>query len=108
MRDTVLKVGITGYGIVGKRRHDVIKQNPDMYVAAVCDRKFNGHGKLDDGVSYYDNYKALLENEALDALIICMTNDIASEVTMAGFNSVPKTRSPLDVAENILMRHVCI
>jgi predicted dehydrogenase len=87
VRDTVLKVGITGYGIVGKRRHDVIKQNPDMYVAAVCDRKFNGHGKLDDGVSYYDNYKALLENEALDALIICMTNDIAPEVTMAGLNS---------------------
>ena len=87
MGDKVLKIGIAGYGIVGKRRHDVIKQNPAMHVAAVCDRKFNGQGKLDDGVSYYDNYKALLENEALDALIICMTNDIAPEVTMAGLNS---------------------
>ena len=87
MRDEVLKIGIAGYGIVGKRRHDVIEQNPGMYVAAVCDRKFNGQGKLDDDVSYYDNYKALLENEALDALIICMTNDIAPEVTMAGLNS---------------------
>jgi predicted dehydrogenase len=85
--DIVLKVGIAGYGIVGKRRHDVIKHNPGMHVAAVCDRKFNGQGKLDDGVFYYDNYKALLENEALDALIICMTNDIAPEVTMAGLNS---------------------
>jgi predicted dehydrogenase len=85
--DKVLKIGIAGYGIVGKRRHDVIKQNPAMHVAAVCDRKFNGQGKLDDGVSYYDNYKVLLENEALDALIICMTNDIAPEVTMAGLNS---------------------
>ena len=87
MGDKVLKIGIAGYGIVGKRRHEVIKQNPGMHVAAVCDRKFNGQGKLDDGVSYYDNYKALLENEALDALIICMTNDIAPEVTMAGLNS---------------------
>ena len=87
MGDKVLKIGIAGYGIVGKRRHDVIKQNPAMHVAAVCDRKFNGQGKLDDGVSYYDNYKVLLENEALDALIICMTNDIAPEVTMAGLNS---------------------
>ena len=113
MGDKVLKIGIAGYGIVGKRRHDVIKQNPGMHVAAVCDRKFNGQGKLDDGVTYYDNYKALLENEALDALIICMTNDIAPEVTMAGLNSglhvfceKPPGRSVQDI-KNVIKVEAC-
>lgn len=78
-----LKIGIAGYGVVGKRRGRCIKAHPSMELVAVCDRVFSANGSYDDGLRYYTNYKDLL-TEDLDALFVCMTNDIAPEVTMAG------------------------
>ena len=78
-----LKVGIAGYGVVGKRRHECIVRHGAMGVVAVCDRAFDGEGTLPDGTRYFTNYRRLLEEE-LDVLIVCLTNDIAAEVTSAG------------------------
>jgi predicted dehydrogenase len=81
-----LKVGIAGYGVVGKRRRECIDTHPSMDIVAICDRSFANSGVMEDGVRYYKNYKQLLE-EKLDILIICLTNDIAAEVTIAGLES---------------------
>lgn len=78
-----LKVGIAGYGIVGKRRRDCVDRNPHLRVVAVCDRFFETKGAFPDGVRYYPDYRELL-NDGLDVLIVCLTNDIAPEVTIAG------------------------
>jgi predicted dehydrogenase len=81
-----LKVGIAGYGIVGKRRQRVIDARDDMHTVAVCDRTLDGVGTFADGVRHYDNYKDLL-TEQLDVLFVCMSNDIAAEVTIAGLEA---------------------
>ena len=78
-----LKVGIAGYGVVGKRRKTCVDRNPHMELVAVCDRAFDGNGAFPDGVRYYPDYRSLL-NETLDVLIVCLTNEIAPEVTIAG------------------------
>ena len=78
-----LRVGIAGYGVVGKRRKECVDRHPHMRVVAVCDRMFDGEGGLPDGVRYFQNYRRLLTQD-LDALIVCLTNDIAAEVTIAG------------------------
>jgi len=78
-----LRVGIAGYGVVGKRRRQFIDQHPGLKTVAVCDRVFAEDGTFDDGVRYYQTYRQLLEQE-LDVLFVCMTNDIAPEVTIAG------------------------
>lgn len=78
-----LKVGIAGYGVVGKRRKACIDAHPLIQVTAVCDRMFEREGKLDGEIRYYENYNSLLK-EDLDILFVCMTNDIAAEVTIAG------------------------
>ena len=39
-----LKVGIAGYGVVGKRRRNAIDQHPALETAAVCDRIFQENG----------------------------------------------------------------
>ena len=80
---TPLRVGIAGYGIVGKRRHGVISARDDMKVIAVCDRTFDGEGALEDGTRHYTGYEELLD-ENLDALIVCISNDMAADVTIAG------------------------
>jgi len=78
-----LKVGIAGYGVVGKRRRQVIDEHPDLETVAVCDRRLPGDGRFEDGVRHYTTYRPLLE-EDLDVLFVCLTNDIAPEVTIAG------------------------
>lgn len=78
-----LKVGIAGYGIVGKRRRLCVERNPNMRLVAICDRVFEGKGELPEGIRYYPDYRPLLE-EDLDVLIVCLTNEIAPEVTIAG------------------------
>ncbi len=78
-----LKVGIAGYGVVGKRRRDCVDRHPNMEIVAVCDRTFDGDGVMTDGVQYYTDYRRLL-SEDLDVLIVCLTNDIAPDVTIAG------------------------
>jgi predicted dehydrogenase len=78
-----LKVGIAGFGVVGKRRKHFIDQNPLFKTVAVCDRTFPANQKLDGDINAYTNYHDLLK-EDLDVLFVCMTNDIAAEVTIAG------------------------
>lgn len=80
-----LKVGIAGYGVVGKRRKDCVERNPHTKVIAVCDRVFENEGAFPDGLRYYRDYRRLLE-EDLDVLIVCLTNEIAPEATIAGLD----------------------
>ena len=78
-----LKVGIAGYGVVGKRRRDCVEKNPNLELIAVCDQVFSEDATTSDGIRTYKSYKELL-TENLDILIVCLTNDIAPEVTIAG------------------------
>ena len=102
-----LNVGIAGYGVVGKRRRHYVDLNPALRTVAVCDRTFAGDGLLDDGVRFSSTYQRLLE-EDLDMLFVCMTNDIAPDVTIAGlerglhvFCEKPPGRSVDDIARVI-------
>jgi predicted dehydrogenase len=54
-----------------------------MEVVAVCDRTFAAVGNDDGAVKRYSDYRELL-SEDIDVLIVCMTNDIAADVTIAG------------------------
>jgi predicted dehydrogenase len=81
-----LRVGIAGYGVVGKRRRQFIDLQDGLVTVAVCDRKFEGDGDLGDGVAFFTGYDRLLEQD-LDALFVCLSNDMAAEVTMAGLNA---------------------
>jgi predicted dehydrogenase len=80
-----LKVGIAGYGIVGKRRHVFIDQHPNLEVVAVCDQNFKDSYTQKDGLTFFSNIDALLDTQ-LDILFVCLTNNIAAEVTIAGLN----------------------
>ena len=98
-----LRVGIAGYGVVGKRRRHYINLHPDLQTVAVCDRTLTGEETLEDGVSFHSHYKSLLE-EDLDVLFVCLTNDINPDATIAGlerglhvFCEKPPGRSVADI-----------
>ena len=83
---TQLKVGIAGFGVVGQRRKKCIDRNPDMQLVAVCDRSFDDEGTFAEGVRYFQDYRRLLSVQ-FDVLIVCLTNDVAADVTIAGIQS---------------------
>lgn len=98
-----LRVGIAGYGVVGKRRREHIDPHDAFRTVAVCDRTLPGIGTFDEGVSYGTEYKWLLDHE-LDVLFVCMSNDMAVEVTVAGleqglhvFCEKPPARNPQEL-----------
>ncbi len=98
-----LRVGIAGYGVVGQRRHHFIDQNPYLKTVAVCDRVFTDADLADDTLRKHRSYQDLL-NEDLNVLFVCMTNDIAPDVTIAAlerdihvFCEKPPGRSVADV-----------
>lgn len=98
-----LRVGIAGYGVVGPRRRQYVDLHPNMKTVAVCDKSFKTNGAFDDGVKFFTDYKKLLE-EKLDVLFVCLTHDIAPEVTIAGlqkglhvFCEKPPGRSVADI-----------
>ena len=82
-----LKVGIAGYGVVGQRRREFIDKHPRMKVVAICDRSFSDGEKIMDGMTVFQSYDKLIERENLDLLFVCLSNDLASEVTIAGLKS---------------------
>lgn len=88
LKASKLRVGIAGFGVVGKKRRHYIDLNPHLKTVAICDRtlKPNDQTEADKNnhVHYYSHYKDLLQHEELDVLFVCLTNDIAAEVTMAG------------------------
>ncbi|OPY03260.1 MAG: putative oxidoreductase YcjS [Syntrophorhabdus sp. PtaB.Bin047] len=83
MTGDTLRVGIAGYGVVGKRRRQFIDIHPRLATVAVCDQNYAAPGTLIDGVRAYSTYRQLLE-EPLDVLFVCLPNYLAAEVTIAG------------------------
>ena len=79
-----LKVGIAGYGSLGKVRHRVCKDHPLLEVVAVSDISFlQPKGVMQDGVRFYQNYNNLF-TEDLDILIVCLPNYLAASATISG------------------------
>ena len=81
-----LKVAIAGFGIVGKRRFQFINEHSSLEVTAVCEQNPFEKGVEYSEINCYTRYQDLLIKEDLDILFVCLTNNIAAEVTIAGLN----------------------
>ena len=108
-----MRVGIAGYGLVGKRRRQFIDLHPRMRTAAVCDQRFKDAGVMDDGVKFFPNYRQLLK-EDIEVLFVCLPNYLAAEVTIAGlekglhvFCEKPPGRNVHDIEKVIETEEKC-
>jgi len=102
-----LRVGIAGYGVVGKRRRQFIDVNPAMITVAVSDKSFEKAGTGPDGVKFYPSYQDLF-SEKLDVLFVSLPNYLAAAATIAGlekglhvFCEKPPGRTVQDISEVI-------
>jgi predicted dehydrogenase len=104
---TALRIGIAGYGVVGKRRRHFIDLHSRLKTVAVSDIAFGGDGTLPDGIRYYADFRRLA-GEQIDILFVCLPNDVAPEATIMGlerglhvFCEKPPGRDLADVARVI-------
>jgi len=81
-----LRVGIAGMGVVGYRRREVIDAHPALRTVAVCDRSFAEDFTDGNDVRCFKDYRSLLDQN-LDILFVCLSNDMAAEVTIAGLEA---------------------
>jgi len=78
------RVGIAGYGAVGRLRRRVIDEHPQLEVVSICDANLQETKARTDGVSYFSDYKSLLAAGSIDILFVCLPNYLAAEVVQAG------------------------
>lgn len=109
---TKLKVGIAGYGVVGKRRRTFIDLNPNLITVAVSDIMFSGDDVFPDSVAYFNDYEKLFKQQ-LDILFVSLPNYLASKVTIAGlenglhvFCEKPPGRNVKDIKNVIAVENV--
>ena len=83
--EKTLRVGFAGYGVVGKLRRHFVDLHPCLTTVAVSDHNFDDQGTFEDGVKFFTSYGELL-NEELDIVFVCLSNDVASDATVAGLS----------------------
>ena len=67
-----MRIGIMGYGNLGKGIECAIKQNPDMELVAVFSRRDPSTVKiLTEGVKVYSMDDAVKMKDEIDVLILC-------------------------------------
>ena len=81
--DGRVRVGIAGFGVVGRRRRAFVDQNPNLTTVAVSDITFGSSGVAADGLRCYADYHDLF-GERLDALVVCLPNHLAAAATIDG------------------------
>ena len=64
-----LKIGILGFGIVGSRRFEILKNIPNLSIVAVSDQKKENLVGLDNSIALFDDYITLIETIDFDCLL---------------------------------------
>ena len=81
-----LKVGIIGYGVVGKRRREYIDLNPYFQTHYVSDVTFDRDDQFTDGIYYFKDYRKIFDHE-VDIIFVSLPNYLSAEVTIIGLEN---------------------
>lgn len=81
-----LRVGIAGYGVVGKHRHHCIKKIPFANVVSISDKMISTLQSQPDDIVYFDDYKKI-NSARCDVLFVCLTNDVAADAVIQGLEN---------------------
>lgn len=85
MADSKIKLAIIGVGRMGITHYSIINSHPDVQITSVADTSsliLNMMKKYLNGIHTYDDYNKLLEQEVLDAIIICTPPSLHFQVAM--------------------------
>ena len=76
-----LKVGIIGYGVVGKKRHSILKKYKQLKVIAASDVNDHSLLGLSKNVQTFNDYRKLINESNCNIVFISVPNRFAAEAT---------------------------
>jgi len=76
-----MRVGIAGYGVVGKTRHRSIESNTSYKVTAISESNQEARQSIAPGLEVYNDYQSLIANAEIDVIFISLPNQFAAEAT---------------------------
>lgn len=82
-----MKVGIAGYGVVGKKRHLSISKNTNFEVTAISESNPEVHKDIPNGIKVFNNYKDLISISNIDILLISLPNKFAANAVSLGLEN---------------------
>jgi len=74
-------VGIIGYGVVGKKRHTILKTYKNLKVIAASDVNETSLSSLPGTINKFNSYKDLIEQGECDIVFISLPNRFAAAAT---------------------------
>ena len=74
-----MRVGIAGYGVVGKKRLLSIIRNTSYKVTSISEINPKARNNIPDGINVFKNYQDLITEADLDIIFISLPNKFASK-----------------------------
>ena len=74
-----MRVGIAGYGVVGKKRYSSIVKNSSFKVTDISELNSIARKEIPKGINIFDNYQDLILQADLDIIFISLPNKYASD-----------------------------
>jgi len=74
-----MKVGIAGYGVVGKTRHASIQKNTSYKVVAISEINLKAQRDIPSDIDIFDDYHDLISKGEIDIIFISLPNKFASD-----------------------------
>jgi len=109
-----MKVGIAGYGVVGKTRHSSILKNTDYQVVAISEKNKEQYQNIPASIEIFEDYQSLINNADIDTIFISLPNQFAADASVLAlkkglhvFCEKPPSRTlnELQKVKNISLQH---
>ena len=77
-----MRVGIAGYGVVGKTRHASIQKNTSYKVVAISEANSLVQKDIPSDIDIFDDFRDLIAQTELDIIFISLPNKFASDAVL--------------------------
>jgi predicted dehydrogenase len=74
-----MKVGIAGYGVVGKTRHRSIESNTSYQVTSISESNAEARKSIPAGIEVHNDYRSLIASKDIDVIFISLPNQFAAD-----------------------------
>ena len=109
-----MRVGIIGYGVVGKTRYHSILKNTSFTVTSISENNSQARDEIPENIEVFKDYKALIEHANIDIVFISLPNKFAASATKLSlekglhvFCEKPPARTLAELEEVFLVSQQC-
>ena len=105
-----MKVGIVGYGVVGKTRFHSIVKNTPYKITAISENNSTARKDIPKNIDVFEDYQSLIEQSNVDIVFISLPNKFAANATVLSlkkglhvFCEKPPARTLAELGEVLLV-----